>query len=153
MAAFFGASFVSPRLSGLLHHPIGYRMVTYDTSTAGSVLNHGWKEDHRQGLLDSSSPIKPSHSGLLDTCYIKCMESQAIQATLPTNQSTQVPNGEFNRACCSPDIPTLLLPTPAMLARSGSHCHGDTRPSRAAKFSDVRAANAALLRTCLSPLF
>lgn len=126
-------------------------MVTYDTSTVGAKAE---TERGPEELLCPNSPVKPSHSSSLGTCYIECAESPGIQATLPSNQSTHLKSPMENSA--EPGAPLTCTPCvfpsqPCWHIQSHT-ATGMRGPSRAAKLSDVRAANAALLRTRLSPL-
>lgn len=103
-------------------------MVTYDTSRAGT--NAGTERGPR-GLLCPSSPVKPSHSGPLGTCYIYQVHRITRDPSDTPEQpkhSSEVSNGKLSRAWCTPDMPTLLLPKPAMLAHSVPHRHRDARP-------------------------
>lgn len=144
LAGFWCALLILSTLAGPLHHPAGSRSppAWSPMTPVWQALKQKWKEDQR-------SSYAPSHSSPLGTCYIKCTESPGIQATLPSNQSTHLKSPMENSA--EPGAP-LTCPPCFFLSQPCWHILSHTAtgmqgPSRAAKLSDVWAANAALLRT------
>lgn len=145
---------MSPRLSGPLYSPTGYR------SPQQGHLWHQYSrqstkpgmEGRSQGRLCPSSPVK--HLTPVHETQALSSESLGIQATILSNRRTHLKSAAENSAGAGAPLtcpPCFFLNQPCwhILSHTATGTQG---PSRAAKLSDIRAANAALLRTRLSLL-